>query len=246
MRKILFTLLSAICLNTTNAQRLYVTPLADNAARVRYAVDSVSKLPELVYLPNNFSREQTVGMWKNDGYLDFYLTWQSSSMWHAKLAGYSLSGDTAFASFKVSDDEYLFGLGQFQDGYSNLNGLPRRLTQVNTQISMPVLISNKGYGIVWNNYSKTEFNLPDNKVELKKTAAEGAAEPSTLPLPKAANKKPVIKIFLKPKSPFPKAANTPCCWTSDKKCHAATISTSTAKTLSKCKTFGCRRPPQKS
>ena len=176
MRKILFTLLSAICLNTTNAQRLYVTPLADNAARVRYAVDSVSKLPELVYLPNNFSREQTVGMWKNDGYLDFYLTWQSSSMWHAKLAGYSLSGDTAFASFKVSDDEYLFGLGQFQDGYSNLNGLPRRLTQVNTQISMPVLISNKGYGIVWNNYSKTEFNLPDNKVELKKTAAEGAAE----------------------------------------------------------------------
>jgi alpha-D-xyloside xylohydrolase len=33
-----------------------------------------------------------------------------------------------------------------QDGHLNLRGLPRRLTQVNTQISLPFLLSSKGYG----------------------------------------------------------------------------------------------------
>ena len=160
MKKIVFALLSACCLSSASAQKLYVTSLAENAARVRYSLDSESKLPELVYLPQNFSGGKSVGI----------------NEIKEKLQNYSLKGDTAFASFKVSDDEYLFGLGQFQDGYNNVNGLPRRLTQVNTQISMPVIISNKGYGIIWNNYSKTEFNLPEYKVELKKTAAEGEAE----------------------------------------------------------------------
>ena len=160
MKTFLFTTLSILCITTASAQRLYVTPLAENAARVRYAVDSVSQLPELVYVPQNYNGSKTV----------------SINEINAKVLNYSLKGDTAFAAFKVADDEYLYGLGQFQDGYSNLNGLPRRLTQVNTQISMPMIISNKGYGIIWNNYSKTEYNLPDHKVQLTKTAAEGEAE----------------------------------------------------------------------
>ena len=52
----------------------------------------------------------------------------------------------ATLSFDSPDDEFLYGLGQFQDGYSNVRGLSRRLTQVNTQISIPMLISSKGYG----------------------------------------------------------------------------------------------------
>ena len=55
-------------------------------------------------------------------------------------------------------DEYLFGTGQFQDGYVNVRGLSRRLTQVNTQISIPFVLSNKGYALLWNNYGLTEFN----------------------------------------------------------------------------------------
>ena len=42
-------------------------------------------------------------------------------------------------TFLSPSDEYLFGTGQFQDGYLNVKGLPRRLTQVNTQISIPFL-----------------------------------------------------------------------------------------------------------
>jgi hypothetical protein len=69
---------------------------------------------------------------------------------------HSLSSDTTILKFPNADGEFLFGLGPFQDGYNNVVGLPRRLTQVNTQISVPVLISNKGDGIIWNNYAKNE------------------------------------------------------------------------------------------
>lgn len=63
-------------------------------------------------------------------------------------------------------DEYLFGTGQFQDGYLNVRGLTRRLTQVNTQIAVPFVLSNKGYGILWNNYGLTDFNPADESVKL--------------------------------------------------------------------------------
>ena len=71
------------------------------------------------------------------------------------------------------EDEYLYGLGQFQDGYMNVKGLTRRLTQVNTQISNPFLLSSKGYGLLWNNYSLTDFNPADNKVIMEREEGEG-------------------------------------------------------------------------
>nr|MCR5455919.1 glycosyl hydrolase family 31 [Bacteroidales bacterium] len=152
------TLISA---NTiANAQRLYVTPLAENATRMRYAADSVSNLPEMVYLPQHYNGSQTISIDKIN----------------EKISYRSLKGDTAVAKFLLDEDEYLFGLGQFQDGHNNIAKLPRRLTQVNTQISVPLIISNLGYGIIWNNYAETYFNLPDNQVALKKTATEGATE----------------------------------------------------------------------
>ncbi len=76
--------------------------------------------------------------------------------------------------FTTSQDEYLFGLGQFQDGHYNLRNITRKLTQVNTQIAIPFLYSSKGYGILWHQYGLTEFNPADNIVTLaKKDTAAG-------------------------------------------------------------------------
>ena len=77
--------------------------------------------------------------------------------------------------FKTRADEYLFGTGQFQDGYLNIRGLTRRLTQVNTQISIPMIISNKGYGILWNNYGLTVYNPSDNVIELQQGGSDGTS-----------------------------------------------------------------------
>ena len=63
--------------------------------------------------------------------------------------------------FVSPKDEYIYGTGQFQDGYLNIRGLTRRLTQVNTQISIPFILSSKGYGLLWNNYGLTDFNPAD-------------------------------------------------------------------------------------
>ena len=78
-------------------------------------------------------------------------------------------------SFVTGPDEFLFGTGQFQDGYLNIRGLTRRLTQVNTQISIPMIISNKGYGILWNNYGLTDYNPSESIIELQQGGSDGTS-----------------------------------------------------------------------
>ncbi len=85
-------------------------------------------------------------------------------------------GEASLLSFTTPPTEFLYGLGQFQDGLSNLRGVSRRLTQVNTQISIPMLLSSRGYALLWNNYGMTEYNPADQSVALVKGQAEGATE----------------------------------------------------------------------
>ena len=89
---------------------------------------------------------------------------------------HQMEGSKSTLTFQSPKDEFLYGLGQFQDGYSNVRGLSRRLTQVNTQISLPMLISSKGYGILWNNYGLTDFNPCHQQVRFIKRQGTGASE----------------------------------------------------------------------
>jgi alpha-D-xyloside xylohydrolase len=59
--------------------------------------------------------------------------------------------------FTLSPDEGLYGLGQHQSGYMNYRGRTVKLVQANTEAVTPFLISTAGYGILWDNYSKTLF-----------------------------------------------------------------------------------------
>lgn len=77
--------------------------------------------------------------------------------------------------FASPADERLYGTGCFQDGYLDIRGLPRRLTQVNTQISQPFVLSSKGYGLLWHNPGMAELNRPERPVPLNRQAAAGAA-----------------------------------------------------------------------
>lgn len=69
--------------------------------------------------------------------------------------------------FVSPQGEYLYGMGQFQDGILNIKSLPRRQTQVNTQISIPFITSNKGYSLLWHNYGLTDFNPADAQIVLQ-------------------------------------------------------------------------------
>ncbi|HXS68512.1 MAG TPA: glycoside hydrolase family 31 protein [Candidatus Polarisedimenticolia bacterium] len=81
----------------------------------------------------------------------------------------TVNGEATFQpeqTFTSPNDEFLYGLGQFQDGIWNWRGMPQQLRQLNTQIALPMVVSSHGYGLLWNNASLTEFNPADTEVPL--------------------------------------------------------------------------------
>jgi alpha-D-xyloside xylohydrolase len=54
--------------------------------------------------------------------------------------------------------EALYGLGQHQAGVWNYRGESVDISQDNSNISIPFLVSSKGYGVYWNNDSRSRFN----------------------------------------------------------------------------------------
>ena len=54
--------------------------------------------------------------------------------------------------------EAFYGLGQHQAGVWNYRGESVDVSQENTNIAVPMLLSSNGYGIFWNNTSRTRFN----------------------------------------------------------------------------------------
>lgn len=76
-------------------------------------------------------------------------------------------------TFTSPSDEALYGLGQHQEGIFNVRGVPIRLHQANTNISVPVLLSNRGFGLLWNNPSLTDFNPADQPIEVDPKTGKG-------------------------------------------------------------------------
>ena len=74
-----------------------------------------------------------------------------------------VDGQTAYSIqqvFASPHDEAFFGLGQHQSEILNYKGKNEQLFQYNTKVSVPMVLSNKGYGILWDNYSLTRFGDP--------------------------------------------------------------------------------------
>lgn len=146
--------------------QLTIKTVAPNAVRIQYSEGTTAQdLPEWLYVRQDEvagsitvdvdNKRQTVTVKDSKGRNVFVAT------------SHQLKQGQATLTIASPDDEYLYGLGQFQDGYSNIRGLSRRLTQVNTQISIPMMLSNKGYGLLWNNYGLTEFNPAETYVTFK-------------------------------------------------------------------------------
>jgi alpha-D-xyloside xylohydrolase len=76
-------------------------------------------------------------------------------------------------TFLSPSDEAQYGLGQHQEGIFNVRGVPIRLHQANTNVSVPFLLSSKGYGILWNNPSLTDFNPADQAIPIDSNTGKG-------------------------------------------------------------------------
>ena len=69
-------------------------------------------------------------------------------------------------NFVASPNEAIYGLGQFQNRTMNYRGIPLELLQFNTHISNPLMVSTRGYGVLWANPSKCFFNQPDSQITM--------------------------------------------------------------------------------
>ena len=59
--------------------------------------------------------------------------------------------------FDSPDDEAFYGLGQHQADEFNYKGKSEELFQYNTKVSVPFIVSNKNYGLLWDSYSLSRF-----------------------------------------------------------------------------------------
>jgi alpha-D-xyloside xylohydrolase len=78
------------------------------------------------------------------------------------LTPVEVNGEKTYHSERFTNmwdtQEAFYGLGQHQAGVLNLRGESVDISQDNTNISNPLLLSSNGYGIFWNNGSRTRFN----------------------------------------------------------------------------------------
>lgn len=146
--------------------RISTKMVARNAVRISYTEGvTADTLPEWVYVKNTPVANSVISV-SVDRKKGLVSVKDKRGRVVFSATAHELRDGVATLRFTSPKDEYLYGLGQFQDGYTNIRGLSRRLTQVNTQISIPMLLSSKGYGVLWNNYGLTEYNPSTDSVRL--------------------------------------------------------------------------------
>ncbi|RZJ13611.1 MAG: DUF5110 domain-containing protein [Rubrivivax sp.] len=83
-----------------------------------------------------------------------------------------------FAQFNQGTTEAFYGLGQHQNAQMNLNGEDIELRQHNMDIAIPFVVSDRNYGVLWDNNSVTRFGNPVHfglaSRDLKLTAQDGS------------------------------------------------------------------------
>ena len=64
------------------------------------------------------------------------------------------------------DDEAFYGLGQHQSEEMNYKGRDEKLFQYNTKVSVPFVVSTRGYGLLWDSYSLCRWGNPQEYRQL--------------------------------------------------------------------------------
>ena len=82
------------------------------------------------------------------------------------LSDRELNGYSWQLVFDSPKDEAFYGLGQHQSGDMNYKRKNEDLFQYNTKVSTPFVVSNQGYGILWDSYSYCRFGKADEYRQL--------------------------------------------------------------------------------
>lgn len=75
-------------------------------------------------------------------------------------------------SFTIDKDEPIYGLGNYENGKLSQRGVSHKLMPGNVEDGIPLIQSVKGYGILWDNYSPTDFSDVDNEITFSSEVGE--------------------------------------------------------------------------
>ena len=84
----------------------------------------------------------------------------------AKVPESQRNGLTWRALFESPREEAFYGLGQHQSEELNMKGKNEDLFQYNTKVSVPFVLSNKNYGLLWDSYSYCRWGNPEEYEQL--------------------------------------------------------------------------------
>src|SRR5215467_4523264 len=155
---------------------------SDSIIRVRYsASESAPVHPDLVVIKNSWpvanwelqSSDENVMV--STAQIKAIISRKDSSVTFQDAAGKTLFQQTELTMSPVvvngeqtyhlelfsklwGSNESFYGLGQHQAGAWNYRGEAVDISQDNTNISIPFFLSSNGYGIFWNNASRSRFN----------------------------------------------------------------------------------------
>ena len=86
----------------------------------------------------------------------------------AKVTEQQRNGYTWRMLFDSPHTEAFYGLGQHQSEELNMKGLNEDLFQYNTKVSVPFVLSDKNYGLLWDSYSYCRWGNPEEYLQLGK------------------------------------------------------------------------------
>ena len=78
----------------------------------------------------------------------------------------NFNGMSVVQKFILPPDERIYGLGQHQSGVWNYRGTTVHLQQRNMEVALPVLVSSKGYGVLWDNPAVTDVDVGKTNSEI--------------------------------------------------------------------------------
>jgi len=86
----------------------------------------------------------------------------------AKVPESQRNGLTWRLLFDSPMDEAFYGLGQHQSEELNMKSMNEDLFQYNTKVSVPFVLSNKNYGLLWDSYSYCRWGNPEEYLQLNR------------------------------------------------------------------------------
>ena len=109
--------------------------------------------------------EMYVDTWRNDAVISFFNSSTGELLFKEEGPGGALNkhsrcfkprvgGDFELTvSFRAREKEHLYGMGQYQQELLDIKGCTLELAHRNSQASVPFVLSDAGYGFLWNNPS---------------------------------------------------------------------------------------------